>query len=189
MIRDWRQKWGIGDFPFLYVQISSFKSDRRENWAPVREGQRETLGLANTAMAVTIDIGNPNDVHPTDKKDVGHRLSLAARALNYGEHVEYSGPLLRQVTREEHSLRLWFDHAEGGFKSGTALCGFEIAATEGEWVPATAKADGSTITVSSPQIENPVRARYAWENSPSCYFFNQTDLPASPFAAALPLYH
>jgi sialate O-acetylesterase len=190
MIRDWRQKWGIGEFPFLYVQISSYKSDRREDWAPVREGQRETLGVTNTAMAVTIDIGNPDDVHPTDKKDVGHRLALAARALNYGEHVEYSGPLFREVTREDHALRLWFDHAESGFKAGSqGLCEFEIAGAEGNWVPATAKPDGSTIVVSSPPIQNPVRARYAWRNSPSCYFFNQADLPASPFTAALPLYH
>lgn len=190
MIRDWRQRWGIGDFPFLYVQISSFKSDAREAWAYVREGQRETLALNNTAMAVTIDIGNPDDVHPTDKKDVGHRLALAARDVAYSDHVEDSGPLFREVTREDHALRLWFDHADGGFKAGAqGWCEFEVAAAEGEWVPATTKIDGPTIIVSSPAVANPVRARYAWQNSPSCYFFNQADLPASPFNTILPLYH
>ena len=190
MIRDWRQRWGVGDFPFLYVQISSFKSDAREAWPNVREGQRETLTLANTGMAVTIDIGNPDDVHPTDKKDVGHRLALVARDITYGEHVEDSGPLFREVTRDDHGLRLWFDHAEGGFKPGAkGWCEFEVAAVEGEWSPATTRVEGSTIIVANPAIQSPSRARYAWQNSPSCYFFNQADLPASPFTAILPLYH
>src|ERR1700757_3799091 len=98
LIEDWRRQWGVGAFPFLYVQISNFKSTPREDWASLRQQKVETLGLNNTAMAVTIDIGNPDDVHPTDKIDVGHRLALTARHLSYGETVEYQGPMFRQAT-------------------------------------------------------------------------------------------
>ena len=114
LIEDWRREWAIGPFPFLYVQISNFKSTPLEDWAALRQQQVETLGLRNTAMAVTIDIGNPDDVHPTDKVDVGHRLALAARALTYGEtSLEYSGPMFREATPEGSAIRAWFDHAKG----------------------------------------------------------------------------
>jgi sialate O-acetylesterase len=189
MIRDWRSHWAIGDFPFLYVQIANYKSDALEDWAPVREGQRETLSLVNTAMAVTIDIGNPDDVHPTDKLTVGARLALAARALSYGEPLEYSGPLFREVTREEHGLRLWFDHAKSLQLGPHAGCGFEVAGPDGRFLPAEAKVDGTTILVSSPKVDSPEQVRYAWENSPECPFFNQQGLPASPFHASLALFH
>ncbi len=189
LIRDWRNHWAIGDFPFLYVQISSFKSDALEDWAPVREAQRQALGLTNTAMAVTIDIGNPEDVHPTDKLDVGLRLALAARALSYGERVEYAGPLLRQVTREDKGLRLWFDHATALRPGAKGVCGFLIAGNDRRFVPAAAQIDGSTIVVSSSGVEDATTIRYAWENSPECTFFNQAGLPASPFEAKLALYH
>ncbi len=189
MIRDWRNHWAIGDFPFLYVQIANYKSNLLEDWAPVREGQRKALGLVNTAMAVTIDIGNPDDVHPTDKLDVGRRLSLAARAVTYGEHLEYSGPLLRSVTREEKALRVWFDDAEGLKPGAKGLCGFVIAGQDRKFVPAAAKIDGSTIVVASPQVEAPAIVRYGWENSPECPFFNSAGLPASPFQGSLALFH
>jgi sialate O-acetylesterase len=190
LIRDWRNHWAIGDFPFLYVQIANFKSNELEDWAPVRDAQRKALEVANTAMVVTIDIGNPDDVHPTDKRDVGKRLALAARAISYGEQLEYSGPLFRELTREDHSLRLWFDHAEGAFKPGAhGWCGFEVAGKDGHFVPASAQVDGSTVVVSSSSVEVPSQARYAWANSPECPFFNHAGLPASPFAASLGLFH
>jgi sialate O-acetylesterase len=189
LIRDWRNHWVIGDFPFLYVQISAFKSDALEDWAPVRDAQRKTLELTNTAMAVTIDIGNPDDVHPTDKLDVGLRLALAARVLSYGERLEYSGPIFRQVTREEHGLRLWFDHAQSLKPGSKGLCGFQVAAANGRYAPADARIEGTQIAVSSTQVETPVSVRYAWENSPECPFFNQAGLPASPFQASLALFH
>ena len=113
LIEDWRRQWGVGDFPFLYVQISNFISTPLEDWAELREQQVRTLAMRNTAMAVTIDIGNPTDVHPTDKLDVGLRLARAARALTYGESVEYSGPMFRQATPEGGSIRAYFDHAQG----------------------------------------------------------------------------
>ena len=104
LIENWRQDWGTGEFPFLFVQISNFKSNDTEDWAEVREGQRSALGLRKTGMVVSIDIGNPDDVHPTNKQDVGARLALAARAVAYGESIEYAGPLFRQVTTEGNSL-------------------------------------------------------------------------------------
>ena len=189
MIRDWRRHWGIGDFAFLYVQISAFKSNELESWPLVRQAQLETLTLRNTAMAVSIDVGNPDDVHPTDKLTVGSRLALAARVLAYGEHLEYSGPLIRQVTREEKALRLWFTHAESFQVGPKGWCGFEVAGRDGKYAPATPKVDGTQILVSSPQVEAPVSVRYAWQNSPECPFFNQAGLPASPFQASLGLFH
>ncbi len=185
MIRDWRDRWALGDFPFLYVQISNFTSDASEDWATIRHAQLRTLQLRNTAMAVTIDIGNPDDVHPRDKVDVGHRLALAARATVYGEPVEYSGPLVRQVTREDHALRVWFDHAAGLQSKGGPPTSFEIAGADGKFVAAEARIDGQTMVVSSAAVTSPVKVRYGWANSPSCNVFNGEGLPASPFRAEL----
>lgn len=181
LIRDWRASWGTGDFPFLYVQISNFTSNPTEDWAEVREGQRNALALRNTAMAVSIDIGNPDDVHPTNKQDVGARLALAARAIAYGENIEYSGPMYRQVTTEEHALRVWFDHALGMVAKGGSLRGFEIAGADGKYVPAQAQIEGASILVSSPEVSTPLFVRYDWANSPDGNLFNGSGLPASPF--------
>ncbi|HWA93772.1 MAG TPA: sialate O-acetylesterase [Terracidiphilus sp.] len=183
LIEDWRRQWGVGAFPFLYVQISNFKSTPLEDWASLREQQVRTLGLRNTGMAVTIDIGNPDDVHPTDKVDVGHRLALWARDLSYGEQVEDSGPLFRQAIPEGNAMRVWFDHAETlEFKRGSAT-GFEVAGTDGKFVPATAKIEGDTLLVSSPEVAHPTDVRYGWANSPECHLFNGEGLPASPFTS------
>lgn len=183
LIEDWRREWGIGDFPFLYVQISNFKSTPLEDWAELREQQVRTLAMRNTAMAVTIDIGNPDDVHPTDKLDVGLRLARAAGALTYGETVEYSGPMYRQAAPESGSIRVWFDHAEGlNAKSGAAT-GFEVAGRDGKYVAAAATIDGTTIVVSSPEVPDPVNVRYGWANSPQCNLSNAEGLPASPFTS------
>jgi sialate O-acetylesterase len=183
LIEDWRQQWGLGDFPFLYVQIANFKSTPLEDWASLREQQMRTLELRNTAMAVTIDIGNPDDVHPTDKVDVGKRLALAARALSYGEAIEYSGPLFRQATAEGSGIRGWFDHGKGLMAKNGELTGFEVAGADGKFVPATAKIDGVTVVASSPDVAEPVFLRYGWANSPQCNLFNGNGLPASPFTS------
>jgi sialate O-acetylesterase len=183
LIEDWRRQWQIGDFPFLYVQIANFKSTPLEVWAPIREAQRRTLALRNTAMAVTIDIGNPNDVHPTDKLTVGKRLALAARAITYGEHIEFSGPLFRQATPENDSIRIWFDHASHLIAKGGPLTGFEVAGEDGNFSPAQAVIDGDTVVLSSTTVATPVAARYGWANSPDCNLFNEADLPASPFTS------
>lgn len=183
LIEDWRRQWGVGDFPFLYVQISNFTSTPLEDWAELREQQVRTLAMHNTAMAVTIDIGNPTDVHPTDKLDVSLRLARAARALTYGEAVEYSGPMFREATPEGGSIRAYFDHAEGLITKGGAVTGFEIAGKDGHFAPATATIDGTTVVVSSPDVPVPVRVRYGWANSPQCNLFNSEGLPASPFTS------
>jgi sialate O-acetylesterase len=184
LIEDWRQQWGEGDFPFLYVQIANFKSGPVEDWATVREGQLKTLELRNTAMAVTIDIGNPDNVHPTDKLDVGLRLARAARAISYGEAIEYSGPLFRQATTEYSSMRVWFDHAKGLTAKGGELTGFEVAGKDRIYVPATARIEGATVVAASPSVAEPVYVRYGWANSPLCNLFNGEELPASPFTSA-----
>jgi sialate O-acetylesterase len=183
LIEDWRRAWGVGDFPFLYVQISNFKSTPGEDWATLREQQLKALELRNTAMAVTIDIGNPDNVHPTDKVDVGLRLARAARVLSYGESAEYSGPLYRQATPEDAAIRVWFDHAGGLMAKGGAVTGFEVAGADEKFVPATAVIDGSTVVASSPEVAQPVFVRYGWANSPDCNLFNGEGLPASPFTS------
>jgi len=183
MIEDWRRQWSIGDFPFLFVQLANFKSSPAEEYFQIREAQRRTLALRNTGMAVTIDIGNPDDVHPKDKLTVGRRLSLAARAIAYGEQLEYSGPVFRQVTPEASSLRVWFDHAAGLQTKGGDLTGFEVAGDDGQFLPATAKIDGDTIVLQNASVATPKAARYGWTNSPECHLYNGADLPASPFTS------
>lgn len=191
LIRDWRMHWQEGDFPFLFVQISAYTSVPQEDWAVIREAQRRTLSVANTAMAVTIDIGNPTNVHPADKQDVGHRLALAARALAYGEHIEYSGPMYRQATVDGHAMRIWFSHTTGGLvaKGGAPLTGFEIAGAGHKFVPATASIEngpmGDTVLVSSPEVPNPAYVRYGWANYPIVNLFNGAGLPASPFTTEM----
>ena len=183
MIRDWRTAWGEGDFPFLFVQIANWKAGPDNQWPEVRNAQRQTLALRNTGMAVTIDIGDPDDLHPKNKQDVGLRLALAARAISYGEKLEWSGPLFRQVTQEEHALRVWFDHADGLVAKGATLTGFEVAGADGKYSPADAKIEGTSVVVSSSTVPAPVSVRYGWAANPSCNLFNKEGLPASPFQA------
>ena len=182
MIQDWRNHWGVGPFPFLFVQLTNWNPG--SSWPELREQQDEALSLKNTGMAVTIDVGDPDNIHPKDKRDVGARLALAARGIAYGEAIEYSGPMFRQVTTEDRSLRVWFNHTGGGLtsKRGT-LRGFEIAGADGKYFPAQAKIDGDTVVVSSPSIANPVAVRYGWAANPDCNLYNGANLPASPFKA------
>ena len=180
MIRDWRRAWGEGDFPFLFVQLANFKASPA--WADLREAQRQTLSLANTGMAVTIDIGNPDNVHPTDKQDVGLRLALAARVIAYGEKIEDSGPTLRKAVREGAGLRVWFDHTTGGLVAkGGAVKGFEIAGANRKFAAADAHIEGRSIVVSNAAVAAPVYVRYAYADNPDCNLFNGEGLPASPF--------
>ena len=184
MIRDWRGAWDQGDFPFLFVQIANWNTDPDGRWPEVRDAQRKALALRNTGMAVTIDIGDPLDIHPKNKLDVGLRLARAARAIAYGEKLEWSGPLYRQVTRQDHALRVWFDHAVGLTAKGGTLVGFEVAAADGKYVAADAKIDGTSVIVSSALVPEPVSVRYAWAPNPTCNLYNSEGLPASPFHAS-----
>jgi sialate O-acetylesterase len=185
MISDWRSDWKQGDFPFLFVQISSYRVPN-DTWGLLRDQQRRTLSVANTAMAVTIDIGDPDNVHPADKGTVGARLALAAEALVYapGKGAEYSGPLYRQVTREGSGVRVYFDHAGSELHArGGKLPGFELAGKDHNFVPASAVIEGKTVVVSSPEVPDPVSVRYGWQNATDGNLYNTADLPASTFTS------
>ncbi len=184
MIRDWRRAWRQGEFPFLFVQLPNFKSS--PSWVALREAQRQTLSVINTGMAVTIDVGIPENLHPPNKVDVGDRLALAARALAYGEKVEYAGPVFVRATSEGSALRAWFSHTTGGLRAGrqgdaAVLKGFEIAGPDRKFVPADAHIDGMTVVLSNPGIATPLYLRYAWADSPDCNLYNGEVLPAGPF--------
>lgn len=181
LIHDWRRNWGEGDFPFLFVQLANLNTNQGEGWPELREAQRQSLSLKNTAMAVTIDIGDPSDVHFKDKQDVGHRLALAARAVAYNEPIEYSGPLFRMQLREGDVLRVWFDHSDGLVAKGGTLRGFEIAAADKRFLPADSRIDGECVIVSNKEIAEPVFVRYSWKDNPNGNLYNQAGLPASPF--------
>jgi len=183
MIRDWRNRWGEGDFPFLFVQIANWNTAPDGMWPEVRDAQRQALALKSTGMAVTIDIGDAVDIHPKNKQDVGLRLALAARAIAFGEKLEWSGPLYRQVTHEEHALRVWFDHAGGLTAKGAEVVGFEVAGADGKYSPADAKIEGESVVVSSTTVPTPISVRYGWAANPTCNLFNKEGLPASPFQA------
>lgn len=184
LITDWRSRWQEGNFPFLFVQISSFTSTRAETWGIVREAQRRTLKLANTAMAVTIDIGQPDNVHPPDKQSVGYRLSLGARAVAYGEKLEYSGPLFRQATVDQGSMHVYFTHDEGLMARGGALSGFEIAGSDGCFRPAEAKVAGHAVVVSAESVHRPMYVRYGWANNAlRANLVNGNGLPAGTFTS------
>lgn len=184
MIQDWRTHWQVGNFPFLYVQISNFNSPT-EDWGTVRDAQRRTLAVANTGMAVSLDVGDKENVHPSDKQTVGARLALAARAIAYGDsQLEYSGPLFRTATIEGSAMRVWFDHAKDGLAAhGPQLAGFEIAGHDGKFVPATAKIDGSTVVVEAASVSHPETVRYAWAGWTDGNLFNKANLPASTFTS------
>lgn len=187
LIGDWRMHFAQGNLPFLFVQISSFESPG-EDWALVREGQRRTLDVANTAMAVTLDIGEANNVHPPDKQTVGHRLALEARHMVYGEAVRDSGPSLREVTTElqpdgSTALRVWFDHAAGLKLLGDETDMVEVAGADHHFVPAEVRVVGSTLLVSAKDVAQPVYVRYGWQSVVKGYIENSDGLPASTFTS------
>ena len=189
MINDWRNKWQEGNFPFLFVQLPNFMDAKSEpsesNWALTREAQLKTLSLQNTAMAVTIDIGEWNDIHPLDKKDVGNRLALAAEKVAYGDDtINYSGPIYKSIEIDGNKIILSFENANGGLiaKNGGELKGFSIAGADKNFVWAQAKIENNRIIVWSNEISNPVAVRYAWADNPDgANLINKGGLPASPF--------
>jgi sialate O-acetylesterase len=183
LIADWRDQWQQGNFPFLYVQISSFRSTPAEVWGTIRDAQRRALSISNTAMAVSLDVGDAENVHPADKQTVASRLALAARSTVYGEAVEHAGPLFRQTAIEGAAMRVWFDHASGLTSHGGAPQGFEVAGEDGRYMPATARIEESTVLVSSAQVPRPKYVRYAWANVPQANLYNAAGLPASTFTS------
>jgi sialate O-acetylesterase len=189
LIRDWRTGWNEGDFPFLYVQLPNFMQPRSEpsesDWAALRDAQREALSVPNTAMAVTIDIGESNDIHPLDKKDVGGRLALAAEHVAYGDTaVIWSGPCCTSMSVQGDSIRLRFSNTGGGLIiwSGKELREFTIAGSDRRFVRAIARIEGAEVIVRCAGITHPVAVRYAWADNPEgANLFNKGGLPASPF--------
>ena len=179
MIGNWRQTWKLGDFPFFFVQIAPHNGQTPE----IREAQLLTWQKTpNTAMAVITDHGEAADIHPKAKEPVGQRLALAARALTYGEKIEYSGPVFKALKVSGDKAVLSFDHLGGGLvaKDG-ALKGFTVAGADKKFVAATATIEGDTVVVTSTEVKSPVAVRYGWANVPEVNLFNKADLPATPF--------
>jgi sialate O-acetylesterase len=188
LINDWRNKWKQGDFPFLYVQLANFMKSYEQptesNWAMLRESQLKTLALPNTGMAVTIDIGEWNDIHPLNKKDVGKRLALAAQKWAYGDDkIEYSGPVYKSMRIEGNKIILSFSHTGSGLMmKGDKLNAFAIAGEDKQFVWANAEIKENEIIVWNDKITHPVAVRYAWADNPeNANLYNQEKLPASPF--------
>jgi len=185
MIRNWRQVWGQGDFPFYYVQIAPYRYPQYEPQycAELWEAQLKTLALPNTGMAVTMDIGNVANVHPTNKREVGRRLALWALSNTYGKHLVYSGPLYESMRIESDKIRVRFRHADGGLLAhgGGPLREFTIAGSDRKFYPATAVIDGESLLVSSPEVPRPVAVRFGWHDDAQPNLANRAGLPASPF--------
>ncbi len=187
MITDWRKQWQQGDFPFLFVQLANYLQRNAEPmedaWSELREAQLFALKLPNTGMAVTIDIGDGNDIHPANKQDVGLRLAFNARAKVYGEKISFSGPIYQSMQIDAGKIIVAFDHIYEGLKAsdGGKLKGFAIAGEDKKFVWADAEVVEGKLVVSSPKVKNPVAVRYAWSPNPECNLVNSVNLPASPF--------
>lgn len=197
LIRSWRALWGLGDVPFYYVQLPNLKeppgAPRFGRWAGMREAQRGALRLPNTAMAVTIDVGEAEDIHPANKKAVGRRLALLALARTYREELRErnpsalprhdSGPVLRKAVWEGNLVRLFFDHAEAGLFNGPAglVSGFACSDDEGRPLPVSASLSGNTVVIACGRSEALGGLAYAWEDNPKACLCNAEGLPAAPF--------
>jgi sialate O-acetylesterase len=189
LIRDWRRQWGQGDFPFLYVQLPNYLARKispqfDSDWPAVRDAQRRALEMPNTGMASTIDIGDPLDIHPRDKFNVGKRLAFLARRRAYGENgLVSSGPLVRSMTILGNRIHLRFSSIGGGLVSttGPVLQGFSVAGEDNQYHWANAVIHGETVVVSHPHVLNPKNVRYGWADNPVISLFNSQALPASPF--------
>ncbi len=198
LIESWRQDWNDPDMPFYFVQLAGFYEQTPasyppiwpakgepgdDDWAELREAQLMALKLPNTGMACAIDIGEPYDIHPVNKLDVGRRLALWALSGSYGvKDLVVSGPLYKDFTIEGDKMRISFEHTAGKLiAKGAALEGFQIAGEDKAFVWADAVIDGDTVVVSSEKISKPAAVRYAWKKWPYCNLFNDKGLPASPF--------
>ncbi len=188
MIEDWRKNWGIGNFPFLFVQLANFKEKKPEpaddDWAELREAQVMALSLPKTGMAVAIDIGEAEDIHPKNKQDVGKRLALAARKVAYDEDLVYAGPMYESMKKEGNQIIIKFNNVGSGLMKlpDEKLKGFAIAGEDQQFVWAEAEIiSEDEIRVSSPKVKNPAAVRYGWASNPEVNLYNEEGLPASPF--------
>jgi sialate O-acetylesterase len=187
MIGDWRARFGVGNFPFYIVQLAAFQATypepRDSDWAELREAQAlSAQRVGNAGLAVAIDIGDANDIHPKDKQSIGHRLALSALAKTYDRKIESSGPWYRSMKLTDDGIRLKFDHVDGGLLvKGDRLAGFAIAGSDRKFVWADAVIQNDTVLASSPKVFQPIAVRYAWDINPVCNLYNQSGLPAVPF--------
>jgi sialate O-acetylesterase len=192
LIQDWRQRWNQGDFPFAWVQLPNFHRRTndpapRADWAVIRESMLRSLVVPHTGMAVAIDVGEPDNIHPRDKQTIGKRLSLWARAEVYGEKIPFSGPVLKRHKIAGSEVTLSFEHTEGGLVAkDSQLTGFTIADSDNKWFWAEARIVGNQVIVSSPDVKSPMAVRYAWANNPACSLYNGAGLPAAPFRTDFP---
>jgi sialate O-acetylesterase len=185
MIRDWRSAWG-NNFAFYFVQLANWHASKAEpdesDWAELREAQMMTLREPQTGMAVTIDIGDENDIHPRNKLDVGRRLAAWALAGSYKQKVIPSGPLFDSYIVKDNEVRIRFKYADGLKTSdGGPLKGFAIAGEDRRFVWADARIEGDSVIVSSAKVSKPVAVRYGWADNPIANLYNKAGLPASPF--------
>lgn len=186
MIRDWRQQWGYA-FPFYIVQLPNYmkrqQGPEESEWAELRDAQRHTLHLENTGLAVTIDVGEAENLHPLDKPEVGRRLSLLARAKTYGEAVACSGPVYESYRMEGDGIRIRFAYTGKELRTtdGGAVSGFYIAGADRRFHAAEARIEGGEVVVRSAEVRFPVAVRYAWANNPVCNLTDDSRLPAGPF--------
>ena len=189
MINDWRNKWQQGDFPFLFVQLPNFGDMQylpsESAWATLRDQQRKTLSVSNTAMAVAIDLGGWNELHPDRKKDIGERLALAAMKLSFGErNIVYSGPLYQSAKIDGNKIIISFTNIGSGLvtNDGEEPAEFAIAGADKKFVWAKARIEGDHVIVWNETISNPMHVRYAWADCPvNANLYNKEGLPASPF--------
>lgn len=184
MIQSWRLNWGDDALPFLFVQLPNFANGNPggREWARLREAQAKALHLPGTAMAVAIDLADPNELHPTNKMELGRRLALAATTRVYGIPSDFSGPIFADATREGSALRVRFRHAGSGLVSHhRPVQSLEIAGADGVFHVATARIDRNMLVVSSPKVKEPVAVRYAWSNAPDANLYDGAGLPAAPF--------
>lgn len=185
LINDWRKQWEEGPLPFLFAQLSSFEQPKND-WGCVRDAQRRALDIARTGMAVTLDIGEPHNIHPANKQQVGDRLAQAALSVAYRQNGGAS-PAFSQMTTEANAIRVWFTDADGLTSRGQSLDGFEIAGEDGRFVPATAKIEmighDSTVLVSAPSVPFPKRARYGWMSNVPAFLYNSAGLPLGTFTS------
>ena len=196
MIKAWRKSWEQDDLPFLFVQLAAFKkvneAPEDPEWAWLREAQTKTLTLPNTGMASAIDIGMEKKIHPTNKKDVGHRLALNALKIAYGKDIVHSGPTFKSKKIADNKIIITFDNVGSGLTakdvllethqmSSSELKGFAICGEDKKFVWAKAEIKGNQVIVSSPEIKNPIAVRYGWANFPLCNLYNKEGLPAVSF--------
>lgn len=185
LIRAWRAQWGQAQLPFLFVQLPGYSNPidaSGQAWAWLREAQARALEQPDTAMAVTIDCGDPQDIHPQNKPIVGRRLARLATAKVYDLPGDWTGPQFAAAMREGRALRVTFDHADTGLiAERLPPQALELAGADRKFHPATAVIERNTLLVSSPQVAEPVAVRYAWSNAPVANLFNGAGLPAAPF--------